>query len=190
MPEKNLDFKDTTSLKWKRDFIEFFMDKNLENCLEIGTHRGYSTTMLSKLFKHVWTVEFNESRMNDAMKVNENNDNITFIQADAYNPMTFSYMPKEMDVIFIDCVHTHEAVIYDIQTALRMARTGSTVYLVFDDYGHSESRGVNSAVNQAIQGGLTLEKYIGEDPGFVVNRTNGTNFSLIDREGIILSFTK
>ena len=43
IPEKNLEFKDTTSLKWKKDVIDFFNDKNLDSCLEIGTCKGMTT---------------------------------------------------------------------------------------------------------------------------------------------------
>ena len=30
----------TTSHKFKQDLIEFFKNKNLESCLEVGTSRG------------------------------------------------------------------------------------------------------------------------------------------------------
>ena len=51
IPEKNLDNKGTTSLKWKKDVIDFFTGKNIDKCLEIGTHKGHSTRILSELFK-------------------------------------------------------------------------------------------------------------------------------------------
>jgi len=37
IPDKYGSEKNTTSLKWKTDVIEFFRDKNLQSCLEIGT---------------------------------------------------------------------------------------------------------------------------------------------------------
>ena len=42
IPDKTQD-KQTTSLKFKQDVIEFFKDKNLDTCLEIGTNHGWTT---------------------------------------------------------------------------------------------------------------------------------------------------
>ena len=57
IPDKRQD-KDTTSLKFKRDLIEFFGEDYKDKiCLEIGTNKGYSTKILSFLFKKVITCE-------------------------------------------------------------------------------------------------------------------------------------
>ena len=56
IPEKNLESKDTTSLLWKQDVIDFFYNKNLTNCLEIGTCTGMTTKILGHLFNEVYTI--------------------------------------------------------------------------------------------------------------------------------------
>ena len=77
----------------------------------------------------------------------------------------------------------------DINRALTLFNEERGMYLVFDDYGHPESIGVKQAVDQAISEGLKLEKKIGEDPGFTVHRDDeGSKFTLIYKEGIILSY--
>jgi len=51
IPDKRQD-KNTTSLKFKKDLIEFFGEDYKDKiCLEIGTSKGYSTRLLSFLFK-------------------------------------------------------------------------------------------------------------------------------------------
>ena len=60
IPDKRQD-KNTTSLKFKQDMIEFLGDDYKDKiCLEIGAHRGYTTRILSFLFKEVISCENND----------------------------------------------------------------------------------------------------------------------------------
>ena len=189
IPEKNLDDKGTTSLKWKKDIIDFLVDKNLDRCLEIGTHKGHSTKVLSELFKEVYTIEHQQQLIDRAKETCKDCNNIHYIYGDAYKDDTYKNLPNSFNAVVIDCVHIEEFVLTDIQRALsHFFNEEEGIYLIFDDYGHPESTGVNSAINKAINDGLKIEKYIGEEPGFIVTRNNGTTITLIDREGIILSY--
>jgi len=59
IPDKRQE-KNTTSLKFKRDLIEYLGDNYKDKiCLEIGTHKGYSARILSTLFKKIITCETN-----------------------------------------------------------------------------------------------------------------------------------
>ena len=64
IPDKSYYFN-TTSLKFKKDLIDYF-GENYQNktCLEIGTHKGYTTRILSDLFKKVITCEIDENLIN------------------------------------------------------------------------------------------------------------------------------
>ena len=188
MPEKNLSHKTTTSLKWKKEVIDFFIDKNIDRCLEIGTHKGQSTLVLSGLFKEVYTIEHTPYNLNTAKELCKDCNNIHYICGDAYNDNTYQNLPNIFNVVVIDCVHTEEHVLADIQRALNYFNEETGLYIVFDDYGHPESTGVNVAINKALNDGLKIERYIGEEPGFVVTRNDGTTTTSIDREGIILSY--
>ncbi len=187
IPDKQFEHKDTTSRLWKKELYEFFKDKNVNNALEIGTNHGWTTFWCSHFFNHVYTIENSPERYHSSKKLCSEKDNVTFILGDAYLDSTYYSIRKPIDVVIIDCIHTYEAVIADINRALTYYR-GDKIYLVFDDYGHSESTGVYEAINKAIQEGLEIEKFIGQPQGYVVHRPNGTTFHLDHQEGIILSY--
>jgi len=188
IPDKQLEWKDTTSRLWKKDMYEFFKDKDVKKCLEIGTNHGWTALWCSEMFDEVYTIEYDPGRFQSAQKHCAGRDNINFINGDAYNDATYLNIPIDIDVVVIDCIHTFEAVIMDINRALKYYKEGKKVYLVFDDYGHPQSTGVYQAIHQAIDQGLTIEEYIGQPAGYVVQRPNNTQFQLIHQEGIILSY--
>ena len=66
-----------------------------------------------------------------------------------------------MDVVFIDCMHTYDGVISDINTALSLMDEEKGIYFIFDDHGHPISTGVKQAILKAISEGLKVETYIG-----------------------------
>ena len=168
IPDKRQD-KDTTSLKFKKDLIEFFgEDWKDKTCLEIGTNRGYTTRILSFLFKKVITCEYDSELVNFAKNVNKDRDNIEFLQKDVYQS-TWDF--ENIDVSVIDCVHEYENVMHDIQKSLQLVKSNKEMILVFDDYGlpkppHRE-KDVKDAVDQYVDEhpSFDLVKYIGEDKG-------------------------
>jgi hypothetical protein len=187
IPDKQLEFKDTTSRLWKKELHEFFKDLPSMNCLEIGTNHGWTSLWSSYFFNHVYTIEHTQNRYESAKKLCSERDNITFILGDAYKDSTYDVIKKPINAVIIDCIHEYDYVIRDINKALSFYNN-EKIYLIFDDYGHPETTGVYDAIQQAIQTGLKVESYIGEPAGYVVNRTNGTSFQLMHREGIILSY--
>ena len=168
IPDKRQD-KDTTSLKFKKDLIEFFgEDWKDKTCLEIGTNRGYTTRILSFLFKKVITCEYDSELVSFAKNVNKDRDNIEFLQKDVYQS-TWDF--ENIDVSFIDCVHEYANVMHDIQKSLQLVKSNKEMILVFDDYGlpkppHRE-KDVKDAVDQYVDEhpSFDLVKYIGEDKG-------------------------
>ena len=184
LPDK-FDYKNTTSRKFKLDLVDFFKGKNLSTCLEIGTNHGHTTLILSYLFDHVYTVELQDSNIEEAKLVTQGRSNITYIKGDAYNRETFNQIPS-VDTAFIDCMHTHPHVLFDIQTSLNLSSTNG-LYIIFDDYAHPISTGVYTAIEQAVQEGLTREQYIGEDAGYIFRLDSPP---LVRKEGIILSYGK
>ena len=186
LPDKT-EYKNTTSRKFKSDLIQFFQDKNLPTSLEIGTNHGHTTHVLSHVFKEVYTIDLHQSNIDIAKEVNKDRSNITYITGDAYAIENYKDVPK-IDVAFIDCMHTFDGVMRDIQTSLSKC-SEQGMYLIFDDYAHPTSTGVYEAIENAISQGLKRETYIGEDKGFTfAKQTNPT--TLIRQEGIILSYGK
>ena len=117
IPDKRQD-TETTSLKFKRDLIEFFeKDYQDKTSLEIGTNKGYTTRILSFLFKNVITCENDWDLLKFAEDVNKDRDNIEFLQMDVYQS---NWNFEDIDVDFIDCVHDYPNVIHDIQKSLQL----------------------------------------------------------------------
>lgn len=190
IPDKQGTSKDTTSRLWKKDVYNFFKEKNLENVLEIGTNQGWTALLFSHISKQVHTVELRPEMISLAKEHCEGASNINFIQGDAYANHTYINTPQYFDVVVIDCIHTYDAVIADINRALSYTNPDKGIYLVFDDYSHPHPTavGVHNAIEDSILEGLKLEAYVGQGEGYEVFRPDGTSFKLLGPEGIILSY--
>ena len=175
IPDKRKD-KNTTSLKFKTDIIDYFQDLNLKRCIEVGTNIGYSTRILSFLFNEVITIENNLDNINRAIDFNSDRDNITYLHGDVYNS---TWDIEDSDVSFIDCVHTYDAVMHDIQLSLKC----NVSYLIFDDYGID--REMKRAIDDFINSRSDIEVvYIGEPAGSEPR----IGKPLRDFEGVIIKF--
>jgi predicted O-methyltransferase YrrM len=176
IPDKRQN-KNTTSLKFKTDIIDYFKDLNLNRCIEVGTSQGYSTRVLSFLFNEVITLENNIDCIHHAINFNSDRTNITYLHGDVYNS---DWDVTSVDAAFIDCVHTYDAVMYDIKQSLKR----NAKYLIFDDYGLPESvPSVKAAVDEFIKNNPGVKvTHIGEPKGSEPRLGR----QLIDWEGIII----
>ena len=194
----------TTSLKFKEDFINYFQNYNEKNIVEVGCAYGYSTMILSTLFKNVFTINDNfpneqgdntifiENKISnkdyyDKIDVDIKSDtehdfsNITYIRQDSYGERGWADIIQNIDVSFVDCVHTYSAVESDIENSLNLG-VGT---IVFDDYGLFPD--VKKCVDDYIEYGvLKVEEYIGLEKG-VYNFQNGQQREFLDYEGVICS---
>ena len=156
----------TTSVKFKSDLIDFFIDKNLNSILELGTWGGHTTRILSYLFKKVITVdkpeEFERRILGpgQAADMNKDRNNITYVPLDLYKT-TWNF--DRQDVVFIDAMHTYDTCNMDIYNSLNLLPVGG--YLVFDDFSNpGDKYGVRRSVNDYIEKGIiTAELFIGEE---------------------------
>ena len=184
VPDKRQD-KNTTSLKFKRDLIEFFgEDYKDKTCLEIGTHRGYTTKILSSLFNKVITCEVNKDLQDFAKVVNKDNTNVEFLLKDVYNT---SWDFNDIDVVFIDCDHEISSVLRDIKNAISLCKPNDSILIVFDDYGLVNPwEGVKEAIAKYDNDHrFQIIREIGEPKGSDCNpRAN-----LRDVEGVICKYT-
>ena len=101
--------------------------------------------------------------------------NYTLHAQDVYSR---GFPTKSADVIFIDALHTYNAVLKDVENSLNLSSDGKK-YLIFDDTGlYGE---VAAAVNECISKGiLKVEKRIGYSP-----LDSSGPFLMNDYEGLI-----
>jgi len=185
IPDKRQE-RNTTSLKFKEDLISFLGD-NYKNkiCLEIGTHKGYSTRVLSTLFKKVITCETNTEYINFAKNLNSDRKNIDFLEKDVYNT---KWDFTDIDAVFIDCNHHIDYVMKDIYNAISLCKENEELLLIFDDYGLDNPwEGVKESVDKFLKDiRFNLVRFIGEHKGSDCNpRAN-----LLDEEGVICTYSK
>tara|TARA_R100000231_G_C5329817_1_gene165991 strand:+ start:1538 stop:2980 length:1443 start_codon:yes stop_codon:yes gene_type:complete len=170
--------KTTTSMKFKADVIDFFRD-NYKNktCVEIGTSLGNGTMILSGLFKKVITIDNSPSKHHEAKENLKHLKNIDFKLMDVYQDnWDFS---DDVDVVFIDCVHTYQHLKSDIDNSIK---TFNKPIIFFDDYGLYPE--LKKLVDEYIDAGkLKPLKKIGQHIGKIYPKTQYK--ILKDREGII-----
>ena len=152
-------------------------------CLEIGTSKGYSTRILSYLFKKVITCENNIDNINFAKDINKDRDNIEFLNKDVYNT---SWDFEDIDVVFIDCNHEINYVLSDIKKAIGLCKKEGDILLIFDDYGLDNPwEGVKEAIaTYDDDDRFEIVREIGEPKGSDCN----PRALLKDVEGIICKF--
>jgi len=162
IPDKRED-KNTTSLKFKQDLIEFFQPLQLKNCVEIGTSLGYSTRVLSFLFDAVTTIDIDRQNIQKALNFNSDRSNITFLYGNA-SEMDWDIDIK-FDVSFIDADHLYKYVINDTKQSIKYGV--DNMYIVFDDYGLPETvPAVKVAVDEMLSNNIIkFVKHIGEPAG-------------------------
>lgn len=186
VPDKRKD-KDTTSHKFKNDLYDFFReDKWRErSVLEVSCNRGYSSYLLSHLFKQVYAVDYGIDLLDFASKFNQDRGrkNIQFIRCDIYRAPYWAKLPSA-DVVFLDADHGYKKVVYDIRNAWTQSLHNGG-YIIIDDYGLPGS-GVFRAVNDLVKENknLKLVQYIGEPKGSDCR----SGRKLIHWEGLILKY--
>ena len=187
IPDKS-EYKETTSLKFKEDVMNFFNKSEFKDktVLELGTNHGHSTRVLSFLFKKVITMDWREEpNLRMARELNQDRDNIVYIQKDLYKDKWES--AEKIDVFFIDCVHDFDNVYSDITNCSSISNDLS--YFIFDDYGFGEyyhGGGVKSAVDKFsnTNNGFNIIKNIGHSSGETIRE--GKPF--LDSEGVICKY--
>jgi AraC-like DNA-binding protein len=130
IPDK-FQHKATTSHRFKRDVFEFFDKPEFKDkiCVEWGSNLGYTTRVLSYLFKEV--TGFNKERAVEASELNKDRQNVRYYTQDIYN----TELPIDTgDVFLVDADHSYDAVINDTLRSLNFNSAGKK-YFIYDDYG-------------------------------------------------------
>ena len=134
---------------------------------------------MSHIFKKVYAVEIDDWNLEQAKKNTEDRDNVELIKMDLYMKTWEDYLPKEVDVVFIDAGHQYYQVKSDIENSLRMWKDA---IFIFDDYGFPPGEVKKAIDEKLLSGELKNIKFIGEKPEDLVSAV-GTKF--FDMEGCI-----
>jgi ubiquinone/menaquinone biosynthesis C-methylase UbiE len=141
----------TTSNKFKRDIWNFFDGEDWSDkvCLELGTHKGQTTYMLSHIFGKVITVNRSEESLIRAREINSGRDNIEFVAFDLYaTPFDKKITDDVIDVLFIDAGHSYNEVMMDVTRILNHHNYSDDLIIIFDDFGLIKS--VNDAITELL----------------------------------------
>ena len=183
---KEIDHKDTakytTTKLFKEDLLDIFRNSKYKNktIVEIGAAQGQSTRLLSYIFKKVISVEWDDSNLLAAMKRNQDRANVQFVKMDLYNDDWNNFLPKNVDVVFIDAGHEYHQVTRDILNSVKM--WGDPV-LIFDDYGAHEE--VKIAIDEQINmKTIKFSRFIGADKDTYAHAL-GRKLLCDDREGVV-----
>jgi len=171
----------TCSSKMRYDIYCFFKNKPEFKIAEIGSHKGYSTKVLSKIFSKVYAVDNSIEWTNFNKNFNKDATNIEYIMLDIYKD-NWSILPYDIEVSFIDAGHSYECCRSDIFNSIKQFK--NLQYIIFDDYGVWS--GVKQIVDELIKNKiLFFEKFIG------LNDVPGPNGVVKNvHEGIICSVNK
>ena len=147
----------TCSDEMRNDIADFFKDKSNLKIAEIGSHKGYSTKILSNLFSKVYAVD-NSIEYTD-ININYNKDiiNIEYVILDIYKNK-WDILPDDIDISFIDADHNYSGCKSDIINSID--RFKNLKYIIFDDYG--VWAGVKQICDELMYNKtLLFEKFIG-----------------------------
>lgn len=168
----------TCSSKMRYDIYDFFKDKSHFKIAEIGSHKGYSTKVLSKIFSKVYAVDNSIEWTNFSKNFNKDITNIEYVMLDIYKN-SWEVLPDDIEVSFIDADHSYNGCKSDIFNSIKQFK--NLKYIIFDDYGvwNGVKQIIDELINNKI---LRFEKFIGitdvPGPNGIVKNVN---------EGVICS---
>ncbi|HMO61035.1 MAG TPA: class I SAM-dependent methyltransferase [Ferruginibacter sp.] len=186
IPDKFED-KRTTTKKFKQDLFDFVNETKVKTILEIGCYNGYTAHILHPVLKKMTCVDYNFYCIEKAKKLNTHARNIYYRWENVYNAeWKYGYH----DLVIIDCGHSEEHLISDIENTMSVVKSQ---YIVFDDYGLFPE--VKKVIDRYItENKFLLVKKIGAQPGtlFYMSTSNHTteDKKLAEYEGVICKVLK
>ena len=104
-------------LLYKHRVLNFFKNTSYK-IAEIGSHKGYSTKILSKIFSKVYAVDNHLQWTLFNKCYNKNSTNIEYVMLDIYKN-NWEILPDDIEVSFIDADHSYTGCKSDIYNSLK-----------------------------------------------------------------------
>lgn len=173
----------TISEKFRYDIMHFFENKHKNTIIEIGSYKGYTTRILSKIFNKVIAVDNNPYHHYENMKINNDRNNIRYDVFDLYKDR-WTHITDDVQVAFIDAGHSYAQCKSDICNILNTFKT--LQYIIFDDYG------VWTGVKQAVDEYISSNKLKFKTFAGLFEHVPGPNNTICNsvHEGIIVEVVK
>ena len=122
----------TCSAKMRYDIYDFFKNKHEFKLAEIGSHKGYSTKVLSNMFSKVYAIDNSIEWTAFNKNFNKTATNIEYVMLDIYKD-SWEILPNDIEVSFIDAGHSYECCKSDILNSIQHFK--KLQYIILDDYG-------------------------------------------------------
>ncbi len=147
----------TCSNEFRKDINHFFKAYSNYRIAEIGSYKGYTTRILSNIFKKVYAIDNSLKWTKYNKDLNKDKKNIEFISLDIYKDL-WNIIP-DVEVVLIDGgITSYECCKSDLYNSIK--RFKSLKYIIFNDYGAFS--GVKQIVNECLNNKMIIfEKYIG-----------------------------
>ena len=139
----------TLSEKFRRDMMTYFGNKSRYKILELGCHYGYSTSHFANIFKKVYTLDWFSYFLGINREINREKDNIIYLRKDLYKETWDDLYELDVDIVFLDAMHTKECVEKDLKNILKFK---NLKYVIVDDYGMW--KGVREPVEELVKKGI------------------------------------
>ena len=106
-------------------FITFLKERGIKNVLEIGTYKGGTAFLFSKMLNaNVTTIDIKKFLLiSIALKMK----GIRFIHGDSHNDKTLEKVKGEYDLLFIDGDHAYESVKKDFEMYSHLIKNGGVI---------------------------------------------------------------
>lgn len=104
--------------------LDFLRNRRAESYLEIGCRWGGTFVIIDSLLRHqnpaLRSVALDLIEQPPLLKLYANRASITYLQGDSQGRSTWRQLPAQVDIVFIDGLHTWDGVRNDFNNALRL----------------------------------------------------------------------
>jgi len=187
VPDKEVD-PWTITKKFRSDIIKIFESyphAKEWTIMELGSYFGYTTSLLSRIFRKVVAVDISKDHLEITERYNKNRTNIEYVLFNSVLDPWSIFDEYDISVAFVDAAHDEKSVLNDVTHLLTMKRRPNI--LIFDDY--TLFPGVSAVVNAFVDFGLLIcDTPLGKGASWEM--ASDTNGRYVGPEGMLCTTEK